>query len=156
MLPGIDGYKVLDILKQNVETRHIPVQIMSSLDNDVDTFKKGAIGFINKPLTQESIDESLKRISNHLNKNIRDLLIVEDDEINQVMISKLLGGKDVNLTLTDSGIEAMELLRNNTYDCVVLDLGLDGMSGIDIVRNINKTCKKKLPPIIVYTARELT
>jgi len=156
MLPGIDGYKVLDILKQNSETRHIPVQIMSSLDNDVDTFKKGAIGFVNKPLTQESINESLKRISNHLNKNIKDLLIVEDDEINQVMISKLLGGKDVNLTLTDSGIEAMKLLRNNTYDCVVLDLGLNGMSGIDIVRKINKTCKKKLPPIIVYTARELT
>ena len=156
MLPGIDGYKVLDILKQNPETRHIPVQIMSSLDNDVDTFKKGAIGFINKPLTQENISESLEKISSHINKNIKDLLIVEDDLSNQVLIGKLLGGKDVNLSITDSGTEALEMLKNNTYDCVVLDLGLKGISGIELVKKINSTSKKSLPPIIVYTARELT
>jgi len=156
MLPGIDGYKVLDILKQNPETRHIPVQMMSSIDNDVDIFKKGAIGFLSKPLTQDSISVTLDKISRHLNKNVKDLLIVEDDEVNRIMISKLLGGKDVNLTLTDSGTDAMGLLKNNTYDCVVLDLGLNDMSGIELVKRINTTCKKKLPPIIVYTAKELT
>ncbi len=156
MLPGIDGYKVLDILKQNPESRHIPVQMMSSIDNDIDILKKGAIGFLSKPLTQENITTTLNKISKHLNKNVKDLLIVEDDEINRIMISKLLGGKDVNLSMTDSGTEALDLLKSNTYDCVVLDLGLNDMSGIELVRSINKNCKKKLPPIIVYTARELT
>ncbi len=156
MLPGIDGYKVLEILKQNPQTRHIPVQMMSSLDNEVDVFKKGAIGFISKPLSQENITNTLDKISLHLNKNVKDLLIVEDDEINRIMISKLLGGKDVNLTLTDSGTKALQLLKDNAYDCVVLDIGLNDMSGIELVKTINKNCKKKLPPIIVYTAKELT
>jgi len=156
MLPGIDGYKVLDIIKQNPETRHIPIQMMSSIDNDIDILKKGAIGFLPKPITQENITGTLDKISKHLNKNVKDLLIVEDDEVNRIMISKLLGGKDVNLSLTDSGAEALELLKNNTYDCVVLDIGLNDMSGIELVQKFNKVCRKKLPPIIVYTARELT
>ncbi|MFK5856490.1 MAG: response regulator [Bacteroidota bacterium] len=156
MLPGIDGYKVLDILKQNPETRHIPVQMMSSLENEIDILKKGAIGFISKPLSKESITNTLDKISSHINKNVKDLLIVEDDEINSIMISKLLGGKDINLSLTDSGTEALKMLKENTYDCVVLDLGLKDMSGLDLVREINTSCKKKLPPIIVYTGKELT
>lgn len=156
MLPGIDGYKVLEILKDNPGTRHIPVQMMSSLDPDVNSFQKWAIGFLSKPLSKESIDDALGKISSHINKNVKDLLIIEDDEANRTMVSKLLGGKDVNLSLTGSGKEALQMLKNNSYDCVVLDLGLNDMSGIELVRKMRSTSKKELPPIIVYTARELT
>ena len=156
MLPGIDGYKVLEILKENPETRHIPVQMMSSLDPNLSSVQKWAIGYLTKPLTQESIDSAIGKISSHINKNVKDLLIIEDDEANSIMISKLLGGKDVDLTLTGSGKEALQLLIENTYDCVVLDLGLHDMSGIELVREINRKFRNNLPPIIVYTARDLT
>ena len=155
MLPGIDGYKVLEVLKENPETRHIPVQMMSSLDPDQSNYQKWAIGYLSKPLTQDNIDEALGKISTHLNKNIKDLLIIEDDEANSILISKMLGGKDVNLSITGSGKEALALIIENTYDCVVLDLGLRDMSGIDLVKEISQHCKKTIPPIIVYTAREL-
>ncbi|MCF8347410.1 MAG: response regulator [Bacteroidales bacterium] len=156
MLPGIDGYKVLEALKENPETRHIPVQMMSSLDPDSSMFRKWAIGYLTKPLKQVDIDAALDKIAVHINKNVKDLLIIEDDEDNSILISKMLGGKDVNLSLTGSGKKALELIGNNNYDCVVLDLGLHDMSGIELVKKINTKYKKKLPPIIVYTARELT
>jgi CheY-like chemotaxis protein/HAMP domain-containing protein len=156
MLPGMDGYQVLEILKENPETRHIPVQMMSSLDPESSTFQKWAIGYLSKPLKQEDIVGALEKISLHINKNVKDLLVVEDDDDNRLLISKMLGGKDVNLSLSSSGKEALKLITEKSFDCVVLDLGLADMSGIDLVKEINKTCKNKLPPIIVYTARELT
>jgi CheY-like chemotaxis protein len=152
----MDGYQVLEILKENPETRHIPVQMMSSLDPESSTFQKWAIGYLSKPLKQEDIVGALEKISLHINKNVKDLLVVEDDDDNRLLISKMLGGKDVNLSLSSSGKEALKLITEKSFDCVVLDLGLADMSGIDLVKEINKTCKNKLPPIIVYTARELT
>ncbi len=156
MLPGIDGYQVLEILKENPETRHIPVQMMSSLDPESSSFQKWAIGYLSKPLKEEDINAALEKISLHINKNVKDLLIIEDDENNGLLISKMLGGKDVNLSLTRSGKEALGMIKEKNYDCVVLDLGLIDMSGIELVKELNRTCKHRLPPIIVYTARDLT
>ncbi len=156
MLPGMDGYQVLEILKENPETRHIPVQMMSSLDPESSNFQKWTIGYLTKPLQQDDILNALEKISLHINKNVKDLLVIEDDENNGILITKMLGGKDVNLSLTGSGKEALELIKEKSFDCVVLDLGLVDMSGIDLVKEINSTCKNNLPPIIVYTARDLT
>ena len=155
-LPGIDGYKVLEILKDNPETRHIPVQLMSAYDPERSSANKLSIGFLQKPIIPEELDKSLKKIATHINKNIKDLLIIEDDEANRIMISKLLGGKDVKVTVTDSGTEAMKLIQDNNFDCVVLDLGIKDMNGLELVKQMSIKCKKRIPPIIVYTARDLT
>jgi len=156
MLPGMDGYQVLEILKDNPETRHIPVQMMSSLDPESSNFQKWTIGYLTKPLQQQDILNALEKISLHINKNVKDLLVIEDDENNAILITRMLGGKDVNLSLTGSGKEALELIKEKSFDCVVLDLGLTDMSGIDLVKEINKSCKNNLPPIIVYTAHDLS
>jgi len=155
-LPGIDGQEVIDHLKANLKTRAIPVHVISAGDFDIELLKKGAIGFISKPVTKEQVDAVFEKIKQITAKPLKKLLIVEDEEITRKSIEKLLKDDNLEIISTESGEEAVELLKSEKFDCMVLDLGLKDLSGFEVLEKIHKDENAGKVPVVIYTARELS
>jgi CheY-like chemotaxis protein/CHASE3 domain sensor protein len=156
-LPDLDGLAVLDQLKHDLRTRHIPVHIMTGFSN-VDAqqpLRKGAIGMMTKPVSPEQLDVALARFEDMLQASAKKVLIVEDDRKSQVAIQNLLKKKDLEITCIGMGKTALERLDAETFDCIILDLSLPDMTGFDWLDALAKKTETP-PPVIVYTAKELT
>lgn len=155
-LPGIDGHEVMSRLKINSRTRHIPVHFMSAADKTLDALKQGAIGYLHKPVDRESLESAFEKIESVVSGHSRRLLVIEDDEITRKSICGLMAGEGVEITDVDSAEAGMELLKNNTYDCLILDLGLREMSGFDLLEMIKKDERISGLPVVVYTSQDLS
>ncbi|MCF8130277.1 MAG: response regulator [Deltaproteobacteria bacterium] len=155
-LPDIDGTTVLDALKYGLETRHIPVHVMSGREKTSDIMQKGAIGFLTKPIDAVDIRKTLDRIGILLESTVRRILVVEDDEMGRKAVETLVSAEGVQITGANSGEEALKAVSHQNFDCVILDLGLPDMSGFDLLRTLNEDPGLNLPPVIVYTGRDLT
>ncbi|MBS1685850.1 MAG: response regulator [Bacteroidetes bacterium] len=154
-LPGIDGHQVLAQLKHDPDTRHIPVHIMSVNERTLGPIKEGAVEFLTKPIQKRDLEEAFNRIENLVNRKVKNLLIVEDDANARIAMKKLIGNGDVKTYEAKDGAEALDMYTAHHIDCIVLDLGLPDMSGIDLIHSLQKT-REPLPPIIIYTGKELT
>jgi CheY-like chemotaxis protein/HAMP domain-containing protein/signal transduction histidine kinase len=156
-MPGMDGWKVLERLKHNPHTRHIPVDIISGVERRQQGLKAGAIAYLSKPVTKEALDDAFARISRFLEDIPKHLLVVEDDDAQRKAIVELIAHEDVEITAVDSAEAAMtELSSGKHYDCVVLDLGLRDMSGFDFLEKVKSDLSMSELPIIVYTGKQLT
>ncbi|MBW3564238.1 MAG: HAMP domain-containing protein [Acidobacteria bacterium] len=154
-LPDVDGWTVLDRLKHDAETRHIPVHIISSQDlTDPRGVKFGAFARLQKPVTSEALDDAFAKINEFIDRSTRRLLIIEDDETQRDSIVELINDKDVEIEAVGSGEEALQKLDEGPIDCIVLDLGLPDMSGMDFVNRMKEAGHDV--PIIVYTGRDLS
>ena len=153
-LPDMDGWKVLERLKSDLTTRHIPVFIISVAEEPQNALKYGAIDFLNKPIDQAVVENLLRRVRKMAESSAKKLLLVEDDETQRNNIRELIGNHTAHIIDVATGQEALEALTRQSFDCVVLDLMLPDISGFDLIEKI-RTENKKLP-IIVYTAKDLT
>ena len=155
-LPGIDGYEVMEKLKQNPATRHIPVHVVSAGDTPMQALKMGAVDFLTKPVSHEKLEEVFKKIE-HINAHpLRKALVVEDEEIMQKSIVNLLNEGNVSIKAVDSGEAAYEILQNEKFECMILDLGLKELSGFELLEKIRRDEKLHNLPVIVYTGQELS
>jgi HAMP domain-containing protein/CheY-like chemotaxis protein len=155
-LPDIDGWVLLDRLKHDPSTRHIPVHVVSGLDEERRSLQYGALGFLQKPVTVEGLQAGLSGIHEFVEKRVKNLLVVEDDPVQSQAISDLIGDGDVSTTSVASGEIALASLQEQSYDCVVMDLRLPGMSGFELIERIKADPRHRRLPVIVYTGRELT
>ncbi len=155
-LPGIDGWTVLNELKHNPATRHIPVHIMSAFDNTRQGLEKGAVGYLTKPISQDDLKQALGRIEDILASDVKELLVVEDNTELRQSILKLLTTHDINAVAVGTGKEAIELLKKKRFDCMILDLGLPDISGFELLDRINSDHSVETTPVIIYTGRELS
>ena len=155
-LPGMNGENVLLELKSNPALRHIPVHIISVNERSLDLIKNGAIEYLVKPIDKNDLEEAFSRIENFINKRVKNLLIIEDDENSRKAIRKLIGNGDVKCIEAGTGEDAIRLFQEEHIDCIVLDLGLPDMSGFDFIHKLEELKDRKIPPIIVYTGRELS
>ena len=155
-LPGIDGWTVMERLKNNSSLSHIPVHFMSASEGTMDAMRMGAIGFLSKPISIAKVDETFANIENIIAKPIKNLLIVEDDPIQSESMKELIGNGDVVTTIVSTGNEAYQKLSEGLFDCMVLDLGLEDMSGFELLEKINQNHLLSRIPVIVYTGRELS
>ncbi len=158
-LPDMDGMMVLDQLKHNLKTRHIPVHIISGMTESDTTapLKKGAIGYLTKPVVQEDIDSAFARIENILQSDVKKVLVVEDDRKTQTAIQSLLKQKNLELITMGTGAAALAQLREAQFDCIILDLRLPDMTGFEWLATVEKEIgEAATPPIVIYTAQELT
>jgi CheY-like chemotaxis protein/signal transduction histidine kinase/HAMP domain-containing protein len=155
-LPRIDGWTVMARLKKNPDTRHIPVYFVSAYDKKLDAMKMGAIGYLTKPVSMEKLNSAFTKIENIISKDIKKLLVVEDDKTMRDSILELIGNGDVSITAIGEGKEAYKLLQSKDFDCMVLDLGLSDISGFDLLEKIKGDKKISDIPIIIYTGKELT
>jgi len=155
-LPGIDGYEVMKRLKQNHKTRHIPVHFISAVDSDIKAFKMGAIGYLTKPAKKEEIDNVFDKIEEIISKPIKKLLIVEDEEIMRKSIINLMNGENIEITDVETGKDAYDKASSEDFDCMILDLGLEDMTGFELLDKFEKNNVARKLPIIIYTGHELT
>ncbi|HEY8025891.1 MAG TPA: HAMP domain-containing protein [Burkholderiaceae bacterium] len=154
-LPDIDGFTVLDRLKRDPATRHIPVHVMSSLSERERALRQGAISYLKKPVTRERLQEELVRIQKFMAGGKRSLLVVEDEEMQRNAIIELIGDQDIRIVAVENGTQAMQALKAERFDCMVLDLNLPDVSGFDLLDNISKDNSLLDLPIVVYTAKDL-
>ncbi len=156
-MPGMDGWKVLERLKHHPGTRHIPVHIISGVERRQQGLKLGAMAYLEKPVSKEALDDAFARIATFIQDVPKHLLVVEDDENQRKSIVELIAHEDVDITAVDSATAALaELEGSKHYDCVVLDLGLQDMSGFDFLEKVKSDPNKADLPIIVYTGKQLT
>jgi len=155
-LPGIDGMDVLDVLKDDPKTRHIPVHMMSAYEETIDAFKKGAIGYLMKPPKSEELEQVFTKLEDYIQRKMKDLLLVEDDENMRKSIKTVIGEGDVKITAVGSGSDAIAKLEKGHFDCLVLDLGLPDMTGFELLKALDEHETISVPPVIVYTGKELT
>jgi CheY-like chemotaxis protein/signal transduction histidine kinase/CHASE3 domain sensor protein len=155
-LPGMDGAEVLKHLKSDSELRHIPVQIISGTDNRKEGLSLGAIDYIQKPVTSNDLNNAFGRIEEILTKKIKKLLVVEDNEIQSKAVRELIGNSDVHSYPAYSGEEALKMMQEEKFDCIIIDLKLPDMSGFDLMEKIKSDAAMNKIPIIVYTGKELS
>ncbi len=155
-LPGMDGWAVLGSLKEDPNLRHIPVHMMSVEDPTIEAFQKGAIGFLKKPARMEELEDAFSRFEDILDRKMKSLLVVEDDENLRRSVVRLVGSGDIRVDEAATGEEALKALRSISYDCVILDLGLPDMTGFDLLKRIEQEDGRAIPPVIVYTGKDLT
>ncbi|HET8937640.1 MAG TPA: HAMP domain-containing protein [Polyangiales bacterium] len=157
-LPDMDGWVVLDQLKHTPETRHIPVHVISGAENLSRGLECGAIAMLQKPVSSEALEDALGSIERFIERRVRRLLVVEDDETQRNSIVELIasGDDDLATTAVDSGEAALEALSKERYDCMVLDLKLPGISGFELIKRVKEHTDWRRTPIIVYTGKELT
>jgi CheY-like chemotaxis protein len=155
-LPDMLGWTVLNQLKRNPETRHIPVQILTIEEERQYGLERGAFSFMTKTVTTEGLEVAFDRLKSFTTSRLRRLLVVEDDPAEQLSVSELLGHTDVEITTAVSGAEALQRLRDGLFDCVVLDLKLPDMTGFELLAEVQKEPKLRETPIIVFTGRDLS
>lgn len=155
-LPKMNGCKVLDIIKNKIELQHIPVHIISSIEDDNDTLLKGAIGFLSKPIKRDDIEKVFSRIEKTIQKKIKNLLIVESNEEARKKLRLLIENNKLNILEASTASKAQKLMQENLFDCIILDLELSDMLGIEFLNRIYNNQNKNLPPIIVYTGKKIT
>ncbi|NRR32023.1 response regulator [Oxalobacteraceae bacterium] len=154
-LPDIDGFTVLDRLKRDPSTRHIPVHVMSSLRERERALRQGAISYLNKPISKDTLQEEFSRIQKFLLGGKRSLLVVDDEQMQRDAIVALIGDADLRIVAVDTGAAALEALRTDRFDCMVLDLTLPDISGFELLDAIGKDASLRDLPIVINTAKDL-
>ncbi|HEY0714327.1 MAG TPA: response regulator, partial [Polyangia bacterium] len=155
-LPDQSGMEVLDELKRASKTRHIPIHIISVADNTHQALGAGAVGYLVKPVKREQIAEAIEKLETKLTQEVRRVLVVEDDQRQRESIEELLGSDDVKIFGAATAAEALELLSNNTFDCMVMDLSLPDLSGFALLEQMSSNERASFPPVIIYTGRSLS
>jgi CheY-like chemotaxis protein len=150
------GWTVLSQLKQDAALRHIPVQILSLDDDRRHGLARGAFAHLGKPATLEQLHKSLSHICRYARERQRRLLVVEDNPAERFSITELLGGEDIDMTSVAHGHDALDALRKQRYDCVVLDLRLPDMPGLQVLEAIREDPEIEDVPVVVFTGKELT
>lgn len=155
-LPDNSGLSVLDRLKRNPHTRHIPVHVVSAGDYMQTALSLGAIGYIIKPVKREQILDILQQLETKISQKLHRVLLVEDDKTQRESMGMLLGSKDVDIVGAGTAAECLDLLKSTTFDCMVLDLTLPDASGFSLLETLSREDSYSFPPVIVYTGRELS
>lgn len=155
-LPDQSGLSVLDRLKSDVRTRHIPIHIVSADDYTDRALALGAIGYVLKPVQREQLVDVLKSLDAKISQNVKRVLIVEDNDVQRDAVCKLIGSPEVETICAATAAECLALLREQTFDCMVLDLSLPDASGYALLETISQDSAHSFPPVIVYTGRVLT
>ncbi|WP_238296855.1 response regulator, partial [Methylobacterium soli] len=155
-LPDMDGWALLDLLKNDPRTRHIPIHVISVNDEKKRGLRAGAFGFLEKPVDREGLLKALERSKEFITRPVRNLLLVEDDDNQRASIAALLGDEDVKVFGVGTASAALEAVTGGRFDCAIIDLGLPDMGGSELIEQIRASQDGEELPIIVYTGRELT
>ena len=155
-LPGVNGLTLLDTLKSDPKTRHIPVHVMSGDNRKAEVMRLGAIGFLEKPISKEELDRAITEIEKISSRETKNILLVEDDPIACESIAQLIGGADVKVKSAATSKQALDLLQEYHYDCLILDITLKGGDGYEVLDAFDKNSSLSKLPVIIYTGKELS
>jgi len=154
-LPDTSGWKVLDLLRNDLNYRHIPVHLISGEENRELAIRRGARSFLLKPLENEALTELFQDIVADAQKIIKKVLVVEDNEVDSSQIVKILGNGVLEVTIATTGKQALHENDIKTFDCIILDYTLPDISGTELLEKVSQS-KRKLTPVIVYSAKDFS
>jgi CheY-like chemotaxis protein len=155
-LPDMLGWTVLNHLKQDPSTRHIPVQMLTLDEDRQHGLARGAFAFVTKPTTTEAIEQALLKIKEYASPRRKRLLVVEDNPAEQLSIRELLGYEDIDVKTVGNGHDALETIQGEQFDCCVLDLRLPDMSGFEVLERLSNMPQSLDLPVVVFTGKELS
>jgi signal transduction histidine kinase/DNA-binding response OmpR family regulator len=155
-LPVKDGWEVMEELKNNAQTRHIPVHMMSSYDGKYKSLSKGAVDFINKPVAYEQMEDIFARIEFMLTNNPRKVLIVEENMKHAKALAYYLENFQVNTEIKTTVVGSVQALLQKEVNCVILDMGIPNQRSYDTLDEVKKTPGLENIPIIIFTGKNLS
>jgi CheY-like chemotaxis protein len=154
-LPDASGWKILDLFKNDVNLRHIPVHLISGEENRLLAMQRGARSFHLKPLKNEALNVLFDDIVNYNNRKVKKLLLVEDNELDSSQMAKILAAPDqIDLEIASTGQQGLEMLKENSYDCIIVDYMLPDIGGMDFLTQINDLKKLAMTPVLIYSAKD--
>jgi len=154
-LPDASGWRILDLFKNDVNFRHIPVHLISGEENHLLAMQRGARSFHLKPLSTEALNILFTDIVQYNNRKTKKLLVVEDNELDSSQMAKILeNGELIDIEITNSGVEALQLMREKQYDCIIVDFMLPDIDGLKFVTEITSIKKLQMTPVIIYSAKD--
>ncbi|WP_192985447.1 response regulator [Pseudomonas sp. EggHat1] len=155
-LPDGSGLGVLQRLKDDPQTRHIPVHVVSVEDQSEAALHLGAVGYALKPTSRDQLKDVFGKLEAKLNQQVKRVLLVEDDPLQRDSVARLISDEDIEITAVALAGEALEKLRDTVFDCMIIDLKLPDMQGNELLRRMAEEDICSFPPVIVYTGRNLT
>lgn len=155
-LPVKNGWEVMDEIKSNPKTRHIPVHVMSSIHAKKESLRKGAIDFINKPVALEQLGEVFKKIEDALTNNPRKVLIVEENAMHATALSYFLGNFNITSEIKNNVQDSITSLLSDRVNCVILDMGVPDKTGYEILEAVKREQGLENLPIIIFTGNKLS
>ncbi len=155
-LPDRSGLALLDSLKRDPETRHVPVHVVSAHDYTRTALEMGAVGYALKPIERTQLVEAIRKLEARFTRKLRRVLVVEDDPVLRESTARLLSTDDVETVTAGTTAEALALVKSTTFDCMVLDLALPDRSGLELLEDMARGEQYSFPPVIVYTGRSLS
>jgi HAMP domain-containing protein/CheY-like chemotaxis protein/signal transduction histidine kinase len=155
-LPDMLGWTVLNHLKQDPSTRHIPIQILTMDEERQHALSRGAFAFLTKPTTPEDLHAAFERMKDYASPRLKQLLVVEDSPAEQLSIRELLGSADINISVVSTGADALAAVTEHEFDCMVLDLRLPDMSGFEVLERLRDTPSLTDLPVVVFTGKDLS
>ncbi|EDN66569.1 Response regulator receiver protein [Beggiatoa sp. PS] len=155
-LPQLDGKRVMDRLKENPKTRHIPVYFISAYEDNCETRKMGAIGHLLKPASTNELNEAFDKIEEFIVKTLKTVLVVVDNEARENMMLKTVSGEQIQTTTIKKIALAFQYLQKISFDCTIIDIEVESDSGMKLIEQLSQEGQLSQTPIILYTHRELT
>lgn len=155
-LPDGSGMSLLQQLKTDPKTRHIPVHICSASDRTEVALQMGAVGYVTKPTSREQLRQVFQKLESKFSQKMKRILLVEDDARQRESVVHLISDSDVEIIAVATGEEAMALLRTTVFDCMIIDLKLPDIQGEELLQRMSSEEICSFPPVIVYTGRNLT
>jgi HAMP domain-containing protein/signal transduction histidine kinase/CheY-like chemotaxis protein len=156
-LPDASGWRVLDLFKNDINFRHIPVHLISGEENRLLAMQRGARSFNLKPLKNEDLDILFKDIVQYQLHKPRHLLIVEDNQMDSSQIARIMdNGELIDITIAATGNEGLQLISENLYDCIIVDYMLPDINGLDFVKEINNIKRFQMTPVLIYSAKDFS
>ena len=155
-LPDGSGLTLLDRLKRNPDTRHIPVHVISVSDNTQRALELGAVGYALKPVAREAVADAIRKLEERIEHRLRRVLVVEDNPELRASLRDLLSLDGVEIEDAGTAADALRHLAQTSFDCVVLDLHLPDGSGFEILETMSASEHYSFPPVIIYTGETLT
>jgi HAMP domain-containing protein/signal transduction histidine kinase/CheY-like chemotaxis protein len=156
-LPHLDGWRLLDRLKSDLGTRHIPVAIVSANDESQRGLRMGSLRYCTKPISREEIDQIVADLHGYVERSMREVLVLEDDPAQQMSIAELIGNPKVQVTAAGDAENALALLAQRPFDCLILDLRLPGrISGNQLLEEIQRQPLYRNLATVVFTGKVLT
>ncbi len=154
-LEGVEGWSILDQLKRDPSTRHIPVLVISKPDKRKTT-DYGAYAYLDKPVDRDSLKKAFDRLNTFISRPVKELLLVEEDDAQRAGIIELVANEDVAITSVPNGVEALKILKDRSYDCMVLDLSVSDIAPNELLKKIKKQPTHRSLPVVLYTSKDLT
>jgi HAMP domain-containing protein/signal transduction histidine kinase/DNA-binding response OmpR family regulator len=155
-LPDMGGWVVLDRLKHDLRTRHIPIQVVSAGGVERRSLERGALTSLEKPIRTEQLAAALTELRDFIERPVKQLLLVEHDEVQRETICGLIGDGDVQITPVASAEQALGLIESRSFDCMILGLELRGVTGLELLDRIAHRPERRRMPIVIYAAKDLS